>query len=156
MDFPGAGSGSTGPFVYLNNDTGFTFDNSSKYYFRLSAWVKHDSAAPSADAVIVGKRDKSGPNGAYFLKYETTPKSYVFAFSTNASGSDFNRTLSASIPLVSLTGFHHVQVDIGDVEARLYVNGQLFDTRHWESRRKFSKTIYHLSSLVQRVMDLVH
>lgn len=128
MDFPGAGSGSTGPLITLDSNTGFTFDNSSKYYFRLSTWIKHDTAAPSADAVIVGKREKSGLNGAYFLKYETTPKSYVFAFSTNASGSDFNRTLSASIPLISLTGFHHVQVDIGDVEARMYVNGQLFDT----------------------------
>lgn len=126
--FPGAGSGGTGPLLYFNSDTGFTFDNSSKYYFRLSTWIKHDSSAPSADAVIVGKREKSGPNGAYFLKYETTPKSYVFAFSTNVSGSDFNKTLSANIPLVSLTEWHHVQVDIGDLEGRIYVNGELFDT----------------------------
>lgn len=125
---PGSGSGSTGPFLYINSDTGFTFDNSSKYYCRLSAWIRHDSAAPSADTLIVGKRDKSGTNGAYFLKYETSPKSYVFSFSTNASGADFNRVLSASIPSVAINQWHHVQVDIGDVEGRIYVNGHLYDT----------------------------
>ena len=79
-EFAGIGGGSTGPYLSIDSNTGFTFDNSSKYYFRLSTFIKHDVAAPSADRIIVAKKGKTSTsgNGAYMLKYETSPKSYVF------------------------------------------------------------------------------
>ena len=125
-EFSGVGAGSTGPFLSIDSEAGFAFDNSSKYYFRLSTFVKHDVASPSADRIIVAKKGKTSTsgNGPYMLKYETSPKSYVFAFTTNQSG-NLGKTITATVPLISLTGFHHVQVDIGDVEGRIFINGEL-------------------------------
>ena len=120
------GNGTTGPFLQVNSDAGYTFDSSSKYYFKLESFIQFDGT-PSADTVILGKSGKVTTTGGVFrLKYDTSPSSFVFDYSTNDSGTDFNNTLSTgALSGVTLTDWNHVQVEFGDVEGRIYVNGTL-------------------------------
>jgi hypothetical protein len=60
------------------------------------------------------------------LKYDTSPSSFIFDYTTNDSATDFNNSLSTgALSGVTLTDWNHVQVEFGDVEGRIYINGTL-------------------------------
>ena len=120
------GNGTVGPLLSVNNNRGFTFDSSSKYYFKLDGWIKFEGN-PTADAILFGKAGKTTTSGGVFrLRYETTPPSFVFDYSTNDAGTDYNNTLSTgSLGFLNVKNWNHVQVEFGDVEGRIYVNGTL-------------------------------
>ena len=125
--FPGKGSGTTGPHLFVNSDSGFTLDGSVKNLFKLSTFVRFTDAAPASEQVICAKKNKTSGVGAYLLKYDNSPSSFVFTFSTNDSASSFNKTMTANLPIagVTLADWTHVQVEFGDLEGRLYLNGVL-------------------------------
>ena len=122
------GNGTTGPHLTVAANSGFSTDGSSKYYYKLDTFVKFNGA-PSADAVLAGKVGDAASiaDGSYYLKYESSPSSFVFNYSTNDNVTDFNKSLSTgSLPAgVTLTEWNHVQVEFGDLEGRIYVNGVL-------------------------------
>lgn len=122
--FVGAGAGTTGPHLYVDSNPGFTFDGTSKYLFKLSTFVKF--AKTDTEMVICGKKNDATGVGAYLLKYDNSPQSFVFTYSTNDSASSFNKTMVASnMAGVTLADWTHVQVEISDIEGRLYTNGTL-------------------------------
>ena len=134
--FEGKGSGTTGPHLFVNSTSGFTFANSStstslvKHLFKLSAFVRFDDAAPSSEMVICGKKNDATGVGAYLLKYDNSPSSFVFTYSTVDGNpnvtSSFNKTMVASnMAGVILNDWTHIQVEFGDLEGRLYTNGTL-------------------------------
>jgi hypothetical protein len=125
--FAGKGSGTTGPHLSINSSSGYTFDGTSKYLFKLSSFVKFSDAAPSSEQVICAKKNAGTGVGAYLLKYDNSPSSFVFTYSTNDSASSFNKTMTANLPIsgVTLADWTHVQVEFGDLEGRLYLNGVL-------------------------------
>ena len=125
--FEGRGSGTTGPHLFINSDSGFTFDGTSKYLFKLSTFVRFSDSSPGSEQVICCKKNDATGVGAYLLKYDNSPNSFVFTFSTNDSASSFNKTMTANLPIagVTLTDWTHVQVEFGDLEGRMYLNGVL-------------------------------
>lgn len=124
------GLGTTGPYLYVDSNPGFTFDGTSKYLFKLSTFVKFDSASPTSEQVICCKKNNKTGVGAYLLKYDNSPSSFVFTYSTNDSSSSFNKTMVASnMAGVTLNDWTHIQVEFGDVEGRLYTNGTLKATQ---------------------------
>jgi len=122
------GNGTTGPQLTVPANSGFSTDGASKYYYKLDTFVKFDGA-PSADAVLAGKVGDAASiaDGSYYLKYESSPSSFVFNYSTTASSTDFNKSLSTgSLPSgVTLTEWTHVQVEFGDLEGRIFVDGKV-------------------------------
>ena len=125
--FAGIGSGTTGPHLSINSNSGFTFDGTSKYLSKMSTFVRFSDAAPSSEQVIYAKKNAGTGVGAYLLKYDNSPSSFVFTYSTNDSASSFNKTMTANLPIagVTLAEWTHVQVEFGDLEGRLYLNGVL-------------------------------
>lgn len=126
--FPNTGGG-TASYLYLDYQDDFTpaAEPGSANYFKLSFWIKFAQGKPSSDMIILGQ--KTGSSGHYYLKYETTPASFVFAYSTNDTGGDFDNTFSALIPSLTLTAWNHIQVEVAAYqEVRFFINGELVAT----------------------------
>jgi hypothetical protein len=121
------GLGSTGPGLSINSSSGFTFDGTSKYLSKMSTFVRFSDASPSGEQIIFSKKNDSTGVGAYELLKDNSPNAFTFTYSTNDSASSFNKSMTANLPIagVTLTDWTHIQIEFGDLEGRMYLNGVL-------------------------------
>ena len=121
------GLGSTGPGLSINSSSGFTFDGTSKYLSKMSTFVRFSDASPSAEQIIFSKKNDSTGVGAYELMKDNSPNAFIFTYSTNDSASSFNKSMTANLPIagVTLNDWTHIQIEFGDLEGRMYLNGVL-------------------------------
>ena len=121
------GLGSTGPGLSINSSSGFTFDGTSKYLSKMSTFVRFSDASPGGEQIIFSKKNDSTGVGAYELLKDNSPNAFTFTYSTNDSASSFNKSMTANLPIagVTLTDWTHIQIEFGDLEGRMYLNGVL-------------------------------
>ena len=119
--------GTTGPGLSINSSSGFTFDGISKYLSKMSTFVKFSDASPSGEQIIFSKKNDSTGVGAYELMKDNSPNAFIFTYSTNDSASSFNKSMTANLPIagVTLNEWTHIQIEFGDLEGRMYLNGVL-------------------------------
>jgi len=119
--------GTTGPGLSINSSSGFTFDGTSKYLSKMSTFVKFSDASPSGEQIIFSKKNDSTGVGAYELIKDNSPNAFIFTYSTNDSASSFNKSMTANLPIagVTLNDWTHIQIEFGDLEGRMYLNGVL-------------------------------
>jgi len=126
--FPNTGGGTA--HLYIDYEGDFTpYESGSSVFFKLSFFVKFVESAPASDVFLVGQKNP-GNSGVYYLKYETSPKSFVFGYSSTDTGGDMDNLLTGLIPSLNLQDWNHIQIEVAPYkEVRMYVNGSLLATQ---------------------------
>lgn len=129
--FP-ADPGGTGAYLVTDHvstmdptGSGTTGDNN---FFKLSLWFKFATSPKATDKFILGQKNTDG-EGFYQLKYQRSPKAFVFDYSTDATAADFDNSFTALVPSYTPTSWAHLQVEaVPGKEVRFYLNGTLIET----------------------------
>ena len=126
--FPNTGGGTA--HIYVEHQDDFTpFESGSSVFFKLSFFVKFVQSSPASDVFLVGQKNP-GNSGVYYLKYETSPKSFVFGYSSSDTGGDMDNSLTGLIPSLNLQDWNHIQIEVAPYkEVRMYVNGSLLSSQ---------------------------
>ena len=133
--FGGSGSnslGGTGGYLEIYGDSNSPFPQGisldGHQVVKIQFWFNFDGYYPPDNAVLFGKKYPSGTTGGpFFMDYDAPTNKLRFNTSLGNTGASFNKSVSATLPAGTTSGWHHCQVERSNDYIRIFIDGIVKD-----------------------------